>query len=215
MHVNRFRRVCVYCLYLHGMAFVLDAFHVLIECPLYEKERAHMCIAISDHVMLSEFGQLDNTWDLCVSLLCPTKASLASTVGSFLASSLAKRAFFEEAIEPLGNVYTCVSKWATTDTAKLRVMQMDVRTVVSKLATHGVSNWVPSPALSTWMHNLVLDASGSKPVAEWLPADWRDRLGTIHDHVRCDIDRDALPRQRSRPGTIIGIRAPLTLRVMQ
>jgi hypothetical protein len=186
---------------MYGYAFVVDAYHVIIECPLYETERAQLCSYLCPSELLQAYGRVANLWELCISLLCPNSAPLASKVGSFLMKTLVKRALFDTALMSNGNVYVCDSKWmASMSRVQLRAMQIDVRNMYINYV--GPTNWQRSLALSTWalsnVTSLILDMSPSKPIVEWLPEHWRDNIGSKVEHEHQIIDTYGLGNARVR-----------------
>ena len=62
-HPNRFRRVCPFCTYMFGVAFVIDAYHVMMECPLHENARAQLLNCISPNEFVETYGVSANVWE--------------------------------------------------------------------------------------------------------------------------------------------------------
>jgi hypothetical protein len=180
MHVNRFRRFCPYCVHIHSKCYIIDAFHTLFECPLFEIERQRLCKSLSKRHLLSKHGLFQSLMDLCVALLSPLDMCMAIHVGTFLGLCITKLDMFKAGLD--GDVMKSItynSRWsrairnrAHVDKFRSQILDVYTRRSTTKCALP----WRVSNMIYTWTEGLVVNRSGAQPISSFLPDNWRDSV---------------------------------------
>ena len=222
---NRFQidRICDFCFHAFCIKCIHDAFHVMFECPLLEKERHELCSRIPPSMIREYYGFLSTLYQLHVTLLCPRTVKIAAAVGHFLACSIAKMGVFRVLHEALHladltehvSSHQChqlarqyKGKWLSIYRSKLSTMYDEVIYMFALVNRPYMAQPIRTLTVDNWACECVMDVDYSLPLHVILPSNWRDILQqskSISNYVHSQLTRVHIqPTAKAQAKALIG-----------
>jgi hypothetical protein len=161
-----------------------DAFHILFDCPLFERERLILCQRVPADVLCAHFGIQNSLFELHIMLLCPPTVTIASAVGHFLACCIAKLGMLralKATSTTVGQVHymRSVSEYQGKWLRALRNTLDDTRRTVVELYSQAYTPFGRNPVVTAWTNKCIVHKHVASSLFFQLPTNWRQAAADL------------------------------------